>query len=202
MNAIEIDWRIVVAAVFAVFLIASLVHRLRAPRRRRVAFDRMKMEAEDPLKAWAQCAFLIVTGDCDYGHLAPGDGRRLLQRWWNIHGAREHASTLDDLAAAPDNAWDLVRFILVARMGVAAGYLGDDEGWDEIRPIAARLRRAYDSWTALGQAYLAARRQWQGVALDGTEDDATMRRIADNIEELRATRWVEVPYDLEFGGDT
>ncbi len=198
MTALEIDWRIVIAAVVGVFLVASLLHRLRAPRRKRAAVDRMQAEAADPLVAWVQCAFLIVTGDCDYGHMPPGEARRMLQRWWNIHGAREHSATLDELAAAPDNAWDLVRFILVVRMGVAAGYLDDEEGWAEIRPIAVRLRNAYDSWYALGQAYLTARRQWQGVALDGTEDDATMRRIADNIEELRATRWTEVPYDLPF----
>jgi hypothetical protein len=198
MNAWTDHWPIILGAFFGVFLVVSLVQRLRAPTRKRVAVDRMKAEAADPLKAWVQCAFLIVTGDCDYGHLAPGDGRRMLQRWWNIHGVRDHSDTLDDLAAAPDNAWDLVRFVLVVRMGVAAGYLSDDEGWEEIRPIAARLRNAYDGWAALGQAYLTARRQWQGVALDGTEDDPTMRRIVDNIEELRATRWLEVPYDLEF----
>jgi hypothetical protein len=201
MNAWTDHWPIILGVFVGVFLVASLLHRLRGPNRKRAAVDRMRAEAEDPFKAWVQAAFLIVTGDCDYGHLGPGEGRRLLQRWWNVHGVRDHVDTLDDLSAAPDNAWDLLRFIIVVRMGVAAGYLSDEDGWAEIRPIAARLRDAYDGWLAMGHAYLTARRQWQGVALDGTEDDPTMRRIAENIEELRATRWTEVPWDLRFEGE-
>ena len=199
MTAWTDHWPIIVGVVVGLFLLASLVHRLRGPNRRRAAEDRMAAEAEDPCKAWVQAAFRIVTGGVDYGHLGPGDGRRMLQRWWQVHGAGEHSDTLDELATSSESAWDLLRFILVARMGVAAGYLDDETCWLEIRPIAVRLQRAYTSWGGLAQAYLTARRQWQDVALDGTEDDPTMQRIVANIEELRATAWTEIPYDLEFG---
>jgi hypothetical protein len=185
MNTWTDHWPIILGAIVGLFFIASLVHRLRAPNRRRAAVDRLKAEAEDPFKAWVQAAFMIVTGDCDYGHLGPGEGRRMLQRWWHVHGAREHTDTLDELADAPDNAWDLLRFILVARMGVAAGYMSDAQAWEEIRPIAARLRDAYEGWGALGQAY----------------HDDTMRRVVANIEELRAGRWLEVPYQTRFEVD-
>ena len=191
-------WPIILGVVVGLFLVGSLVHRLRGPNRKKAAADRMEADAEDPLRAWSQAAFKIVTGGIDYGHLGPGEGRRMLQRWWQIHGEHEMNDALDELATGTDSAWELLRFILVSRMGAAAGYLTDEESWSEIRPIAARLQGAYDSWGALAHAYLNARRQWQEVAPDGSEDDPTMQRIAANIEELRATSWTEVPYDLAF----
>ena len=169
-------------------------------RRRNPAPTLAETDARDPLRRWCQTAMRLVTRDCDYGHLPRGEARRILQRWWNVHGVKELHTTLRDLGGSPnpDNAWELLRFIIVARLGAAAEMIQDDDAWTMIAPIAARLQDAYDNWTGMAQAYVTARRQWQGVALDGSEDDHTMRWITDNLQSLRAGSWTEVPWDLDL----
>lgn len=169
-------------------------------RRRNPAPSREDSDARDPLRRWCQAAMKLVTRDCDYGHLGRGEARRMLQRWWHIHGARELHDTLRELGSSPnpDNAWELLRFILVARLGAAAEMVDDDDAWTMITPIAARLQDAYADWAAMAQAYVTARRQWQELPLDGSEDDDTMRWITDNLQSLRASAWTEVPWDLDL----
>lgn len=195
-------WPWLVGAAVAVVLVGIALHRLRTPDPQRHMRALMDGDASDPFKRWVQSVFLIVTGDCDYAYLGRAEGRAMLQEWWQIHGARTHADTLRALAdpGRPDNAWDLVRFMVLARMGVAAGYIGDDESWHAIRPIASRLQHAYGDWRPMAQAYLAARRQWRGFALDGSEDDDEMEKIVDNISRLHDSRWRALPFrvDLEL----
>jgi hypothetical protein len=195
-------WPWFVGAAVAAVLVGIAIHRFRTPdtRRRRLAL--MEHDAIDPYKRWVQSVFLIVSGDCDYAHLGRAEGRAMLRDWWEIHGPRTLDDIMGKLAAAdrPDNAWDLVRFIVLARLGVAAEYLDDAESWDVIRPIASRLQAAYPSWRSMAQAYLAARRQWRGFALDGSEDDDEMDVIVSNVAQLHDSRWQSIPFrtDLEL----
>jgi hypothetical protein len=123
-----------------------------------------------------------------------------LRDWWDVHGPTDHAKALRELATAdrPDNAWDLVRFMVVSRLGVGADYLTPDESWHCIRPVACRLQAAYSGWKSMAQAYLLARRQWRGFVLDGSEDDDDMRRIIDNIVVLGDNLWMQVEFDLDL----
>ena len=195
-------WPWLMGAAVAV-LVGYAIVRLRTPDRQRHMRGRMDDDASDPFKRWVQSVFLVVTGDCDYAHLERAEGRAMLRDWWEIHGPNTFAETLRSLANAgrPDNAWDLVRFIVLARMGVSAGYFGDDESWQAILPAASRLQHAYADWRPMAQAYLAARRQWRGLALDGSEDDDEMAGIVDNIARLHGSRWRALPFraDLELG---
>lgn len=192
---------IVLFAILAALALVWAIARLRAPDPERVMRERLEVDARDPFKRWVQSAFLIVTGSCDYAHLARGEALRILTRWWEIHGPVEHGRALESLACSgrPDNAWDLVRFVLVARLGVAAGWLDDAASWQAIEPIARRLQRAYPDWSAMAQGYLLARRQARGLAPDGTEDDGAMTGIRDNIAHLRDGRWREVAFLSELG---
>ncbi len=162
--------------------------------------QRLHRDGEDLYKRWVQNAFLVVTGNCDFAHLPRAEAIRMLSAWWEVHGPAEHARNLAGLADAgrPDNAWDLLRFMLLARIGVAAGYLDDLSAWAHIRPIALRLQRAYPDWPSMAQAYLLARRQARGLAADGTEDDPSTQAIRDNIAHLHGTRWREMPYRLRL----
>ena len=47
----------------------------------------------------------------------------------------------------------------------------------------------------MAQAYVVARRQWKGIAIDGSEDDDGMRRIHDNVARLRDGLWTGVDWD-------
>jgi hypothetical protein len=194
-------WVLVAVGITAAIVIAWLVHALTRPSADKRLLDRLEADALDPLKRWAQSAFLVVTGNCDYGHLARGEGRRLLANWWEVHGRSDLLEVLRGLADAgrPDNAWDLLRFMLVARLAVAAGWIADDDSWSRIRPIAQRLQAAYPDWDAMAQAYVMARRQHRELALDGSEDDGTMAAIRDNIAHLHQGRWREISFDEELG---
>ncbi|HET6584782.1 MAG TPA: DUF1266 domain-containing protein [Nannocystaceae bacterium] len=194
-------WGIALLGLLAAVALAWAIARLRAPDPERVMRERLEADARDPFKRWVQSVFLIVTGNCDYAHLPRAEALRILMRWWEIHGPVEHGRTLASLSGSgrPDNAWDLVRFVLVARLGVAAGWIAEDASWQAIAPIARRLQRAYPDWSAMAQGYVLARRQARGLAPDGTEDDGAMAAIRDNIAHLRDGRWRELPFTIELG---
>ncbi len=168
--------------------------------RRRRAAARYREDARDPFRRWTQGVFGIVSGTVDYADLSTGQARAVLARWWHVHGPRELQAVLHDLgdASAPDTAWSLVRYVVVTRLGIGAGWLDRDEAWAMVRPIARRLQRGYDGWVALGHAYVVARRAAQGLATDGSEDDAGMRAILDHISVLRDSLWNEVGFQTRF----
>lgn len=194
-------WPYIAGGVLAVLLLAFIIRRLRTPSRSQVMEQKMRRDATDPLCAWVQAAFMIVTRDCDYAYLSEAEARKMLRDWWDVHGPREHQAALANLAKSgrPDNAWDLIRHVLVTRMGVGAGYISAEDSWDAIRPVAVRLQRVYRNWNELGQSYLQARRQWRHFPLDGSEDDTEMKRIVENIAELRHGMWTRVEYDTPLG---
>jgi hypothetical protein len=196
-------WTYVLGIGVAVVLLLLVIRRLRAPSAAQLMEQNMRRDARHPLRAWAQAAFLIVTGDGDYAYIGAAEARRMLRNWWDVHGPHELRAALKLLAASgrPDNAWDLVRFIVVSRMGVAASYIDNDDAWDGAYPIAVRLQRAYESWTDLGQAYIQARRQWRRFPLDGSEDDAEMRKLVENVAALRHGMWTRVDYELDLAPD-
>lgn len=160
--------------------------------------QRLERDAADLYRRWVQNAFLVVTGNSDFAYLSRTEAIRMLSSWWEVHGPVEHARTLAGLAAAgrPDNAWDLLRFVLLARLGVAAGWCDDLGCWESIRPIALRLQAAYSDWSTMAQAYVLARRQARELPADGTGDDASTTAIRDNIAHLHGGRWRDMPYRL------
>lgn len=162
--------------------------------------ERLAEDARDPYRRWVQNAFLLVTGDCDYAHLPGAEARRILAHWWDVYGPLELRRTLRQLAAddGRDHAWPLLRFVLLSRLGVAAGMHADETSWDEILPVARRLQAAHPSWRAMAQAYVQARRQWRGLPLDGSADDDGMTSILDNLARLDDTRWQELDWTVEL----
>jgi Protein of unknown function (DUF1266) len=193
--------RVLVLAVLALVAAVWLRRRLARVDPQQLMAQRLQRDGEDLYKRWVQNAFLVVTGNCDFAHLPRAEAIRMLSAWWEVHGPAEHRRSLAGLADAgrPDNAWDLLRFMLLARIGVAAGYIDDLAAWAQIRPIATRLQRAYIDWPSMAQAYLLARRQARGLAADGTQDDPSTEAIRDNVAHLHGTRWREMPYRLRLG---
>lgn len=169
----------------------------------RLMQQRMDEDATHPLKRWVQSVFMIVTRDCDYAYIPAREARRMLDDWWDIRHASEFQSALGRLRAPgrADSAWDLVRFIIVARLGVAAGYWRDPEAWRQIRPIARRLQRCYPGWAAMAQAYVHARRAWRDLPPDGSQDDPMMQWIVENISRLRHERWAQQDFNDDIDED-
>lgn len=200
MSLLALPWSRAAVVLLALAVVFGVLRRFRAPDPRRLMRERLEEDAAHPLKRWVQSVFLLITRDCDYAYLRRSEARQMLDDWWDIRGEIEFRRTLDGLRSTdrPDNAWDLVRYILVARLGVGAGYWTDPESWDALRPIARRLQRAYPGWSAMAQAYVHARRQWRGLALDGSEDDEMMHWILENAARLRDERWRVIPFDADL----
>lgn len=192
-------WPVIVAVLSALFLTVSMRQRIRRSKSQPTMAERIAEDANDPTRHWLQGAFMIVTGSCDYGYLSRSEAHRMLVRWWQVHGPRDHARVTDELetAGGRDNAWDLVRFIVVMRLGAAAGHVEQGDSWHCCKAIMPRLQGAYPSWLDLAAAYLNARRQWQGVAADGTEDDDVMLGISQNIAHLREHHWPSTPFESQ-----
>lgn len=189
-------WSVLVVLVVVVGF-GLLLRRALGPERH--IRQRTQKDAEEPFKRWVQSVLFIVTRDTDYAYLNADEARRMLSEWWDILGPSEFKQTLEQLKkpAQSDSAWDLVRFMLLSRLGVAAGWISDDVSWTSMHPVVRRLRRAYPGWNAMAQAYVRARRQSQGLALDGTEDDITMRWVVDNVQRLRETTWTDIEFDAD-----
>lgn len=188
-------WPLVLAVTLTALAIGWLWRRRRHRPDARLAED-----ALDPFRRWVQSVFLLITGDCDYAHLPGGEARRILAHWWDVYGPLEHRRVLLQLAQPRprDHAWELVRFILVSRLGVAAGMIPQEVSWAEILPVARRLQAAYPDWRTMAQAYVRARRQWRQLPLDGSADDEGMTQILDNLARLDDTRWQEQAFDTEL----
>lgn len=163
--------------------------------RRPSATQRMADDAALPYRRWVQNVFLLVTTDCDYAHISGAEARRILAHWWEVFGPMQHRHTLAQLANERlDHAWNLIRFIVVSRLGVAAHYYDDELSWAEILPVARRLQATYPDWRAMGQAYVLARRHREGLPLDGSADTAGMRQVLDNLARLDDTRWAQLDF--------
>jgi hypothetical protein len=197
------NWPLILGLVIALAAGIALMffgaRRFQTPTDRELRQRRLQQDATDPLKRWAQSVFLMVSRDCDYGHIPAWEARRMLRRWWDVHGPQDLEQTLTELEQMHhlEPAWPLVRFIVVARLGVGAGYLDDADSWSRIWPVADRLREAYPDWRAMANAYVVSRRQWRGIAIDGSEDDDETRWILDNIAQLHDGRWQQTSFRWE-----
>ncbi|MDH5650668.1 MAG: DUF1266 domain-containing protein [Gammaproteobacteria bacterium] len=59
-------------------------------------------------------------------------------------------------------AWDLGRFVMVARWGHYAGFLTETQLWEQLRPVCQTLQQMYDSWEEYGYHYRLGRLFWRG----------------------------------------
>jgi hypothetical protein len=74
----------------------------------------------------------------------------------------------EELEGKSLTGWDLSRLISLARWGVAAGYLEEDEAWDWIMPAAVEIQQTYVSWEDLGESYLLGREFWSPLQTQAT----------------------------------
>ena len=59
-------------------------------------------------------------------------------------------------------AFDLVRYINLVDNGFCAHYLGEQESWDLIMPMAKKTQESFSSWQELGDNFLDGRAIWNG----------------------------------------
>jgi hypothetical protein len=135
-----------------------------------------------PAQRWAIATTALLTQYNGYSleTLAVGKESRAvwlksLQNDWGVNSRTDLFTELNWLSSHldfPDSpegrehlAWNLCRYIFLARTGYTAGYLSSDEAWQKIPPIAQRIQRSYHSWEELEGDYLAWREKghWVGA---------------------------------------
>jgi hypothetical protein len=186
-------WWLAIAIVSLVWAALSYVG---ARRRGQVRRAQSARDEADPLRRFGIAVSRLVSGEVDYGRIPRAEARRLLAKWWDVYGPESLDATLRELAddERGANAWDLVRWVVVARLGVAADMAEEAATWQRLRPIARRLQSAYTGWPALVQAYVLARRAWLDLPRDGSADDDGTRAILDHAAALRDGLWATVPW--------
>jgi hypothetical protein len=175
---------VLLATVSALVLVGVVVVLMR----RRSAGD------ADAVELWARGAYGLWTGGEDSAGWDEHEAREALSAW---HGATDRDSLLaaiDRLCAGNDAnpAWDGVRAVDALRLGVAGGYLSDDQCWDEVRRVAPWLRRAYGSWDALAAAFEVGMHAWQEE--HGVIDDTQRSRVRRHLPILRREVWSRIGY--------
>lgn len=114
-----------------------------------------------------------------------------LWRWRRMRADDRGISTLDF------TAWDLVRVIMLARAGLAAGYLSEAEALDTLAYATTTLQRRYRSWEDLGSQFLRGRWYWAGAG--GEIERESDRHDASRQQALLTPGngpWPQVPWLL------
>ncbi len=131
-----------------------------------------------------------------------------LRRDWGVRTGREARRVLDALlervkglddVVVPAHpppallAWDMVRAAAFAGWSYVSYHVEADEAWRYMVRAARVLRRHYDSWEAIGAAYLRIRNQWGGGG------DAELGPV---LERLHAPGggW-DLPWEIDLSGD-
>jgi hypothetical protein len=93
--------------------------------------------------------------------------------------------------------FDLCRYVAVCRWGCLCGYLTEDEAWDKIMPVAAKLQATFSSWQELGQNYLIGREFWSYE--QSQEDGGQMEMWINYLVTAPGSPWGSNPWDLDLG---
>jgi hypothetical protein len=133
--------------------------------------------------------------------------RSRLEYWWGIQKRDELLGMIHYLRAREPNGWDLVRSITLCRWGYQAGFLTEEQAWDEIMPAARTLQHMFSSWRELGRSYLGRRDLWsRDVNLDHDAARADLQVLLRELLFLktsfwRKTTWIRLQRDLSSPHD-
>ena len=166
---------------------------------RRTHLQRMAEEdGTDPLKRWARGVYALLSPQ-DYGRLPQGGAQMILRRDWGcetpakLHGLLERRFALE----TGDPAWDLVRAVILARLGAAAGYMSPPDSWAVVGRARNEILRHYACWAELGEAYADARMRWLRSTGEVEPDE---KRPFDEVryamKDLAQNLWPHVAFSV------
>ena len=90
--------------------------------------------------------------------------------------------------------FDYCRYISLCRWGYAAGYLTEQEAWNEILMTASVLQRTFDSWADMGDNYLVGRWFWSLKQFN--QDGQRMQLLYTDLLRNPASPWNKNPWTL------
>jgi hypothetical protein len=190
---------LVVLAVLGLAVLAVTVAMVRraAVMRRVMAASAVQVPVAPPRPAverWAAGAYAVWTGGEDCATWTPERARESLSAWYGATDAAGLQRTIDGLVAGATGnaAWDRIRAIDLLRIGVAAGFLTQDQCWAQVRGMAGTLRAQYPSWEALAEGFETGMNAWHDSR--GVTDPVARERVQRNLGALRSQIWPAIQY--------
>ena len=126
--------------------------------------------------------------------------RQALLATWEIRSRQDLLDEIDKLLHDDRDpariGWNYPRAINLARWGYGAGYLKEDEAWDDIGPAAQRLQKTFSSWQEVGQIYLQARAGWYSRMIGDRREAEWAYRV---LVSDHNSPWRKYPWNLDLG---
>lgn len=146
------------------------------------------------LDAWARAAYSIWTGGEDSATWSRDRAQTSLRNWYGASGSGQLLGVIDDLVRGQtgNEAWDKVRALDLVRIGLAAGYLDEDQARGLVAKIARTLQATYRSWDQLAQEFELGMSGWHRRR--NVTDPAETLRVQRNLPKLRAQIWPSVAF--------
>lgn len=150
---------------------------------------------------WTRGAYGLWTGGDDSGTWDRDRAVRSLANWYGVSNVGQFRGTIEDLKRGTTGspAWDLVRALDLLRIGVAAGYIDQDECWTESARICQRLQSTHQSWEHMAQVFESGMNAWQGRS--GITDPNETGRVKRNLPRLRSEVWPQAPWGATLAWD-
>ena len=89
--------------------------------------------------------------------------------------------------------WDFARYVFVCRKAYMCGYLTEQEAWDKIMPVAAKLQATFDSWADLGENYLIGREFWDAEIYQ--KEGSAIKEAYEFLLRDPQSPWNRIPWD-------
>jgi hypothetical protein len=143
---------------------------------------------------WSHGAYGIWSGLEDSATWPEKRAQQSLYQWYGIGDGQ--ALSRQVAALSTSSGWDLVRAVDLLRIGLAAGYLDQDDCSEKTRQVAAVIRTHFTSWDALAADCEAGMHAWQDGS--GVTDGEQRSRVQRNVAVLRDQVWSKVKFSATW----
>ena len=171
-------------------------------QRRRMKDPEVLAQADrlaDARRGWVQGATFILQRGWDNGYVDADVIRSMLASSWGLRSHEALQAQVSKLLSEGDDAWTLLRAMLLVRSAVAVGWMTNDASFLRCFEIGNKLQRRYPSWNAMRDDLLRSRRERFGMPADGSADDEGMSEVVASADYLAKTHWREIPWALPLG---
>jgi hypothetical protein len=156
---------------------------------------RMVVDHRDPDRRFA-FGLLAVSYSVDPAYL-PVHATMAVRDWYNLAstvGVRERILQYA-LLRGRNPGYDLFRAAFLARAGLGAGLLGEDESWHRALQVATEVRATFSSWQRYALSYEAGHLEHRrALGDDRAAIDEHRDEIRARVGRLVRTLWRDTPF--------
>ncbi|MEQ8174636.1 MAG: DUF1266 domain-containing protein [Syntrophomonadaceae bacterium] len=119
-----------------------------------------------------------------------------------LDDCQDNPQLLNDLMFVKENSeilgtktligWDYSRLVCLTEWSYTAGYLSQQEAWNEIMSAAKLLQSTFTSWQDLADNYLLGRKFWSGA------DNPDLKTVVKKLLDDPKSPWVTLPWNLSL----